>query len=78
MPLWVRLDYLISTWAQTPEEEQLLMGGAIKGLLEHPTISGAELKGESWKPDMLLAAAAVAEAGRGRAVALLGAASTSR
>src|SRR4051812_9219669 len=24
MPLWVRLDYLISTWAQTPEEEQLL------------------------------------------------------
>ena len=36
MPLWVRLDYLISTWAQTPEEEQLLMGGAIKGLLEHP------------------------------------------
>ena len=52
MPLWVRLDYLISTWAQTPEEEQLLMGGAIKGLLEHPTISGPDLKGESWKPDM--------------------------
>src|ERR1700760_1299283 len=23
MPLWIRLDYLISTWAQTPEEEQL-------------------------------------------------------
>jgi hypothetical protein len=54
MPLWVRLDYLISTWAQTPEEEQLLMGGAIKGLLEHPTISGLDLKGESWKPDTQL------------------------
>ena len=53
-PNWVRLDYLISTWAQTPEEEQLLMGGAIKGLLEHPTISGPDLKGESWKPDMQL------------------------
>lgn len=51
MPLWVRLDYLISTWAQTPEEEQLLMGGAIKGLLEHPTLKGPELKGESWQAD---------------------------
>ena len=50
-PLWVRLDYLISTWAQTPEEEQLLLGGAIKGLLEHPTLSGADLKGDSWRAD---------------------------
>ena len=47
MPLWVRLDYLISTWAQTPEEEQLLMGVAIKTILEHPTMRGQELKGES-------------------------------
>jgi uncharacterized protein DUF4255 len=54
MPLYVRLDYLISTWAQTPEEEQLLMGGAIKGLLEHPSISGPDLKGDSWKPDATL------------------------
>jgi|SRR5579871_5459861 len=46
-PLWVRLDYLISTWAQTPEEEQLLMGVAIKGVLEHPTMQGPDLKGES-------------------------------
>ena len=46
-PLWLRLDYLISTWAQTPEEEQLLMGVAIKGILEHPTLLGVELKGES-------------------------------
>jgi hypothetical protein len=54
MPLWIRLDYLISTWAQTPEEEQLLMGGAIKGLLEHPSISGPDLKGDSWKSDSTL------------------------
>ena len=46
-PLWVRLDYLISTWAQTPEEEQLLMGAAIKGIIEHPTMRGDELRGES-------------------------------
>lgn len=47
-PLWVRLDYLISTWAQTPEEEQLLMGAAIKGIIEHPVMRGPELKGESF------------------------------
>ncbi|MSP60387.1 MAG: DUF4255 domain-containing protein [Myxococcales bacterium] len=46
-PLWLRLDYLISTWAQTPEEEQLLMGVAIRGIIEHPTLRGAELKGDS-------------------------------
>jgi hypothetical protein len=46
-PLWVRLDYLISTWAQTPEEEQLLMGAAIKGILENPTMSGPQLKGDA-------------------------------
>ena len=47
-PLWVRLDYLITTWAQTPEEEQLLLGAAIKGIVETPTLRGAQLKGESF------------------------------
>ena len=51
MPLWLRLDYLISCWAQTPEEEQLLLGATIKTILEHPTISGALLKGESFDPE---------------------------
>jgi len=51
MPLWLRLDYLISCWAQTPEEEQLLLGATIKTILEHPTISGGLLKGESFDPD---------------------------
>jgi hypothetical protein len=46
-PLWVRLDYLITTWAQTPEEEQLLMGVAIKGIVETPALQGEQLKGES-------------------------------
>src|SRR5262245_25872640 len=54
LPLWIRLDYLISTWAQTPEEEQLLMGCAIKGIIEHPTIQGPDLKGESFRSDLSL------------------------
>ena len=54
MPLWVRLDYLLTTWAQTPEEEHLLMGAAVKGLIEHPTIRGQELKGDSWDEGMYL------------------------
>ncbi len=51
MPLWLRLDYLLSCWAQTPEEEQLLLGATIKALLENPTLSGTQLKGESFAPD---------------------------
>ena len=47
-PITVRLEYLISTWAQTPEEEQLLMGAAIKALIENQVISGANLKGNSF------------------------------
>ena len=54
MPLWVRLDYLLTTWAQTPEEEHLLMGAAVKGLIENPTIEGANLKGDSWEKGMYL------------------------
>lgn len=54
MPLWVRLDYLLTTWAQTPEEEHLLMGAAVKGLIENPTIKGAQLKGESWEEGQYL------------------------
>lgn len=51
MPLWLRLDYLISCWAQTPEEEQLLLGATIKAFIEHPTLRGPQLKGDSFEPD---------------------------
>jgi hypothetical protein len=47
-PMWVRLDYLISTWAQTPEDEQLLLGLAIKGVLENPCLERERLKGDSF------------------------------
>lgn len=54
MPLWVRLDYLVSAWAQTPDEEQLLIGCAIKGMLENPVLRGEALKGESFKSEEYL------------------------
>jgi hypothetical protein len=47
-PVWVRLDYLISTWAQTPEDEQLLLGLAIKSLFDTHVLAGEDLKGETW------------------------------
>lgn len=54
MPLWIRLDYLISCWAQTPEEEQLLIGSAIRGLIERPVLIGPDLKGDSFEEDFEL------------------------
>lgn len=54
MPMWIRLDYLISTWAQTPEEEQLLVGSAIRGIIETPVLTGDGLKGDSFEDDFEL------------------------
>jgi hypothetical protein len=53
-PNWVRLDYLISTWAQTPEDEQLLLGLAIKTLSDTNYLEGDALKGESFPKDYYL------------------------
>jgi Pvc16 N-terminal domain len=53
-PNWVRLDYLISTWAQTPEDEQLLLGLAIKCVSETNYLEGEALKGESFPQDFYL------------------------
>ena len=49
--LWVRLDYLLSAWAQTPEDEQLLLGLIIRTVMENPTIERERLKGNSFEPD---------------------------
>lgn len=48
MPIWLRLDYLISCWAQTPEEEQLLLGATVKALIENPVLRGEQLKGDAF------------------------------
>jgi hypothetical protein len=53
-PNWVRLDYLISTWAQTPEDEQLLLGLAIKCVSETNYLEGEALKGETFPLEFYL------------------------
>jgi hypothetical protein len=52
--LWVRLDYLFSAWAQTPEDEQLLIGLIIRTVMENPELSGDRLRGGSFENDFKL------------------------
>ena len=52
--LWVRLDYLISTFAQTPEDEQLLLGLIIRTIIENPSIGRDRLRGGSFEEDFKL------------------------
>lgn len=52
--LWVRLDYLMSAWAQTPEDEQLLLGLIIRTIMENAEITRDKLKGQSFEDDFKL------------------------
>lgn len=52
--LWIRLDYLISTFAQTPEDEQLLLGLVIRTIMENPSITRDRLRGGSFEDDFAL------------------------
>lgn len=52
--LWVRLDYLLSAWAQTPEDEQLLLGLIIRTVFENPELTGDRLKGQSFEENFKL------------------------
>ena len=47
--LWVRLDYLISAWAQTPEDEQLLLGLIIRTVIDNEVLVGERLRGTSFQ-----------------------------
>ena len=49
--MWIRLDYLVSAWAQTPEDEQLLLGLVIRTVMENPVMKGDQLRGESFSYD---------------------------
>jgi hypothetical protein len=49
--MWVRLDYLISAWAQTPEDEQLLLGLLIRTIFEHPVVPKDKLRGSTFEDD---------------------------
>ncbi len=52
--LWMRLDYLISCWAQTPEDEQLLMGLILRTIIDNVELGGDRLKGGSFEEDFTL------------------------
>lgn len=52
--LWIRNEYMISAWAQTPEDEQLLLGLVIRTIMDNPTIRGEQLRGESFEVDYKL------------------------
>jgi len=52
--IWVRLDYLISTWAQTPEDEQLLLGLVIRTLIENRAVERESLRGDAFEEDFRL------------------------
>ncbi len=50
-PVYLRAHFIISVWGNSPNEENLLLGLAVKTFGEHPMIVGELLKGESWYPD---------------------------
>jgi hypothetical protein len=47
--MWVRLDYLLSAWAQTPEDEQLLLGLLIRTIFENPVIPKEKMRGATFE-----------------------------
>ena len=50
-PMWVRLDYLISAWAQTPEDEQLLLGLLVRTIFETPVVPKEKMRGATFDAD---------------------------
>jgi len=48
-PLPLHLHFALSTFAETPQEEHILLGFAMKILLETPTVETEQLKGNSWE-----------------------------
>lgn len=51
-PMWIRLDYLVSAWAQTPEDEQLLVGLVLRTIIDNPEISKDRLKGTTFEESL--------------------------
>jgi len=50
-PVHMLAHYIVSVWGNSPAEENLLTGLAVKTLLENPILTGDALKGESFFPD---------------------------
>lgn len=49
-PVHMLSHYILSVWGNSPAEENLLMGLAVKTFLEHPILTGEDLVGESFFP----------------------------
>src|SRR5437868_7611150 len=49
--MWVRLDYLMSAWAQTPEDEQLLLGLLIRTIFENPVVPKEKMRGSTFEDE---------------------------
>ncbi len=47
----LELFYLITPWANRPEDEHQLAGQIIQTLYDHSELGPADLQGESWSPD---------------------------
>jgi hypothetical protein len=52
--LWIRLDYLVSAWAQTPEDEQLLLGLIIRTMIDNEAVPREKLRGATFEDDFVL------------------------
>jgi len=50
-PVYLNAAYIVSVWGNNPNEENLLLGLAIKTFLEHAVLDGDSLKGDSFFPD---------------------------
>ena len=50
-PVHLLAHYILSVWGNSPAEENLLTGLAVKTLLEHPILTEELLKGDSFFPD---------------------------
>jgi hypothetical protein len=50
-PILMLAHYIVSVWGNSPAEENLLTGLAVKTFLENPILTGEALRGESFFPD---------------------------
>ena len=50
-PVYLMAHFIISVWGNSPNEENLLLGLALKTFAENPMIEGEMLKGDGWYPD---------------------------
>lgn len=48
-PLPLHVNFSLSSFAETPQEEHILLGFAMKVMLEQPRMEGEFLKGNSWR-----------------------------